>query len=88
MRCGEVPERDQLARKGLPACVGHVSEHPVQADYLVDSLLLPSKAIKENFDVTRVVTKEDRVISGIKVRPDRTVNDAVAEFSVAKARDI
>jgi putative heme-binding domain-containing protein len=39
-----------------------------QADYLVDSLLLPSKAIKENFDVTRVVTTADRVISGIKVR--------------------
>jgi putative heme-binding domain-containing protein len=39
-----------------------------QADYLVDSLLLPSKAIKENFDVTRVVTTADKVISGIKVR--------------------
>ena len=37
-------------------------------DYLVDSLLLPSKAIKENFDMTRVLTTDDRVISGIKVR--------------------
>ena len=39
-----------------------------QPDYIVDSLLLPHKQIKENFDVTRVVTKDDRVISGIKVR--------------------
>jgi putative heme-binding domain-containing protein len=39
-----------------------------QADYLVESLLLPSKAIKENFDVTRVLTTDDKVIQGIKVR--------------------
>ncbi|MBN9118457.1 MAG: c-type cytochrome [Planctomycetes bacterium] len=39
-----------------------------QADYLVDSLLLPSKAIKENFDVTRVVTADDKVIQGIRLR--------------------
>jgi putative heme-binding domain-containing protein len=39
-----------------------------QADYLVESLLLPSKAIKENYDVTRVVTAEDQVVQGIKVR--------------------
>jgi putative heme-binding domain-containing protein len=39
-----------------------------QVDYLVESLLLPSKAIKENYDVTRVVTAEDQVVQGIKVR--------------------
>jgi putative heme-binding domain-containing protein len=39
-----------------------------QADYLVESLLLPSSKIKENYDVTRVVTTADKVISGIKVR--------------------
>jgi putative heme-binding domain-containing protein len=39
-----------------------------QADYLVESLLLPSKAIKENYDVTRVVTTSEQVIIGIKVR--------------------
>ncbi|VTR96009.1 membrane-bound dehydrogenase domain protein : Membrane-bound dehydrogenase domain protein OS=Pirellula staleyi (strain ATCC 27377 / DSM 6068 / ICPB 4128) GN=Psta_2212 PE=4 SV=1: Cytochrom_C [Gemmata massiliana] len=39
-----------------------------QADYVVDSLLLPHKAIKEGFDVTRVVTTEDQVVQGIKVR--------------------
>jgi len=39
-----------------------------QPDYLVDSLLLPHKAIKEGFDVTRVVTVEDTVVQGIKIR--------------------
>ena len=39
-----------------------------QPDYLVDSLLLPHKAIKEGFDVTRVVTTDDKVLQGIKVR--------------------
>ncbi|MBP3955875.1 HEAT repeat domain-containing protein [Gemmata sp. G18] len=39
-----------------------------QADYVVDSLLLPHKAIKEGFDVTRIVTTEDQVVQGIKVR--------------------
>ncbi|HEY1191557.1 MAG TPA: PVC-type heme-binding CxxCH protein [Gemmata sp.] len=39
-----------------------------QVDYLVDSLLLPHKAIKEGFDVTRVVTLDDKVLQGIKVR--------------------
>jgi putative heme-binding domain-containing protein len=39
-----------------------------QADYLVESLLLPSKAIKENYDVTRVVTVDDKVIQGIRIR--------------------
>ncbi|MFM8273419.1 MAG: PVC-type heme-binding CxxCH protein [Gemmata sp.] len=38
------------------------------ADYLVDSLLLPHKAIKEGFDVTRVVTTDDKVLQGVKVR--------------------
>ncbi len=39
-----------------------------QVDYLVDSLLLPHKAIKEGFDVTRVVTTDDKVLQGVKVR--------------------
>ena len=38
-----------------------------QPDYLVDSLLLPHKQIKEGFDVTRVVTASERVVQGIKV---------------------
>lgn len=39
-----------------------------QPDYLVDSLLLPHKAIKEGFDVTRVVTNDDKVLQGVKIR--------------------
>jgi putative heme-binding domain-containing protein len=39
-----------------------------QVDYLVDSLLLPNKAIKEGFNALRIVTAEDKVYLGIKVR--------------------
>lgn len=39
-----------------------------QPDYLVDSLLLPHKAIKEGYDVTRVVTNDEKVLQGIKIR--------------------
>jgi putative heme-binding domain-containing protein len=39
-----------------------------QVDYLVESLLLPSKAVKEGFHAVRVVTNEDKVHLGIKVR--------------------
>jgi putative heme-binding domain-containing protein len=39
-----------------------------QPDYLVESLLLPSKAIKEGFHAMRVVTTDDKVYLGIKVR--------------------
>jgi putative heme-binding domain-containing protein len=41
-----------------------------QADYLVESLLLPSKAIKEGYHTIRIVTVEDKVHLGIKVRED------------------
>jgi putative heme-binding domain-containing protein len=39
-----------------------------QPDYLVESLLLPNKAVKEGYHAIRVVTVEDRVQLGIKVR--------------------
>jgi len=39
-----------------------------QPDYLVESLLIPNKAVKEGFHAIRVVTNEDRVHLGIKVR--------------------
>ena len=39
-----------------------------QVDYLVESLLLPSKAIKEGYHAERVVTVADRVILGVVVR--------------------
>ena len=52
-----------------------------QLDYLVDSLLLPNKAIKENYHSKVFVTKDGRVLTGIKVRESgeeivlRDVND-------------
>ena len=39
-----------------------------QPDYLVESLLIPSKAIKEGYHATRVVTADEQVFLGIKVR--------------------
>jgi len=39
-----------------------------QPDYLVESLLLPSKAIKEGFHALRVVTADEKVFQGVKVR--------------------
>jgi putative heme-binding domain-containing protein len=39
-----------------------------QPDYLVESLLLPHKAVKEGYHALRVVTVEDRVHIGVKVR--------------------
>ncbi|WP_422930628.1 PVC-type heme-binding CxxCH protein [Singulisphaera sp. PoT] len=39
-----------------------------QVDYLIDSLLLPNKAVKENYHSAIVATSDGKVISGIKVR--------------------
>jgi putative heme-binding domain-containing protein len=38
------------------------------ADYLVESILLPNKAVKEGFHALRVVTVDDKVHLGVKVR--------------------
>src|SRR5207237_10689678 len=43
-----------------------------QVDYLVESILIPNKAIKEGFHALRVVTVEDKVFLGIKVRETPT----------------
>src|SRR5262249_38050343 len=37
-------------------------------DYLVESLLIPNKAVKEGYHAIRVVTADDKVYLGIKVR--------------------
>ena len=37
-------------------------------DYLIDSLLEPNKAIKENYHALTVATSDGRIINGIKVR--------------------
>lgn len=39
-----------------------------QPDYLLESLILPSKAIKENYHSLNVTTKKGDVVTGIKVR--------------------
>jgi putative heme-binding domain-containing protein len=39
-----------------------------QVDYLIDSLLLPNKAIKEGFHSLVITTKGGRLVTGIKVR--------------------
>jgi putative heme-binding domain-containing protein len=39
-----------------------------QPDYLVESLLLPSKAVKEGYHALRIVTADEKVIQGVRVR--------------------
>jgi putative heme-binding domain-containing protein len=39
-----------------------------QLDYLIDSIFDPNKAIKENYHSTSVVTRDGRVLTGIKLR--------------------
>jgi putative heme-binding domain-containing protein len=39
-----------------------------QVDYLIDSLLLPNKQVKEGYNSLRVETKSGKQISGVKVR--------------------
>jgi putative heme-binding domain-containing protein len=43
-----------------------------QVDYLVESILLPNKAVKEGFHALRVVTEQDKVYLGVKVRETPT----------------
>ena len=43
-----------------------------QPDYLVESLLIPNKAIKEGFHALEVNTLSGKVVSGIKVRETKT----------------
>jgi putative heme-binding domain-containing protein len=41
-------------------------------DYLIESILLPSKAIKENYHSVVVTLKDGRFVTGIKVRETKT----------------
>jgi putative heme-binding domain-containing protein len=43
-----------------------------QVDYLIDSLLQPNKAIKENYHSLLVTTKKGQQYSGVKVRETKT----------------
>jgi putative heme-binding domain-containing protein len=41
-------------------------------DYLIESILLPNKAVKENYHSVVVTTKDGRFVTGIKVRETKT----------------
>jgi putative heme-binding domain-containing protein len=43
-----------------------------QVDYLIESILLPSKQIKENYHSLVVTTTDGRFLTGIKVRENKT----------------
>jgi len=43
-----------------------------QIDYLIDSLLLPNKAVKESYNTLNVETNDGALISGVKVRQSET----------------
>ncbi|MFM7152470.1 MAG: PVC-type heme-binding CxxCH protein [Gemmataceae bacterium] len=62
-----------------------------QVDYLLDSLIQPSKAIKENYHATLVTTVKGQQFTGIKVRQTPNVlvlrNDQDQEMSIP-IRDI
>jgi putative heme-binding domain-containing protein len=61
------------------------------ADYIVESLLDPNKAIKENYASTLVATKSGQVVSGIKVGEDDkqiVLRDAVTDRIAINKADI
>jgi putative heme-binding domain-containing protein len=41
-------------------------------DYLIESILVPNKAVKENYHSTTIATKDGRFLTGIKVRETRS----------------
>jgi putative heme-binding domain-containing protein len=43
-----------------------------QVDYLIESLLLPNKVVKENYHSLNIVTRDGKLISGIPVRETKT----------------
>ena len=63
----ELPRRRRCRRPG-PARAWKVSEPTAPVDYLLDSLVEPGKAIKENYHSLVVATKDGQIISGIKLR--------------------
>lgn len=60
-------------------------------DYLVDSILLPNKVIKENYHSTIVTTKQGRIFTGIKVRETKAelvLRDAEDKETLIPTKDI
>ena len=42
-----------------------------QLDYIIEAVLLPNKAVKENYHSTVAVTKDGQIVTGIKVRESK-----------------
>jgi putative heme-binding domain-containing protein len=62
-----------------------------QVDYIIESILLPNKVIKENYHSIIVTTKQGKIITGIKVRESKTelvLRDAEDREVVVPAQDI
>lgn len=62
-----------------------------QVDYLIDSILLPSKQIKENYHSLVVTTKDGRFLTGIKVRENKqelVIRNAEDKEVVIPTKDI
>jgi putative heme-binding domain-containing protein len=62
-----------------------------QVDYIIESILLPNKVIKENYHATIVTTKQGKIVTGIKVRESKTelvLRDAEDREVVIPAQDI
>lgn len=62
-----------------------------QPDYLLESLLVPSKAIKENYNTTVVATVDGKVLTGIKQRENKdelVLRDAEGKDMSIPVKDI
>jgi putative heme-binding domain-containing protein len=62
-----------------------------QIDYLIESILLPNKIIKENYHSIIVTTKAGKIVTGIKVRESKTelvLRDAEDKEVIVPAADI
>jgi putative heme-binding domain-containing protein len=62
-----------------------------QIDYLIESILLPNKVIKENYHSIIVTTKAGKIVTGIKVRESKTelvLRDAEDKEVIVPAADI
>jgi len=66
-------------------------------DYLIESVLFPNKAVKENFNAVTVATKDGRVLTGVKLRENSTeiaLRDAsgqeivIATANINKKKDV
>jgi putative heme-binding domain-containing protein len=60
-------------------------------DYIIESILLPSKVVKEGYTMVQVVTKDGRALSGILVRESKlelVLRDPIRDDVVISAADI